>query len=121
MIIRNEIYGLSVEIDRAGRTPIRLTFEEVYPNQISSRSRIRYYCLIEIGMYKKKTGLSGNTMYIFERLGSFEIEDWFNFRKDLLKRKKLKSILGVGLYDELVKQLDEKVKGGKQEKQLVEA
>jgi hypothetical protein len=93
-------YGFIVNIYRRGRTTVRLEFEEVPPKRF--RGRTKYFCTIELGIY------SGQT---FRVMGSFEIEDWFNFKSEIKKRNKLKAILGVNLYNELVYCAEQAVNG----------
>lgn len=111
--IEQEMFGFTAEINRQGRLTVRLTFEEIFPKRISSRSKKKYYCLVEFGLYNKTIGLDGNYAYSFERTGSLEFKDWFMYDKERAKREKVKKAIGVSSYNMLLERLDTVVNGNR--------
>lgn len=103
MFIKSEPFGFTVEVDRQGRAPVKLTFEEIYGRKGSNK---KYYCCVDVGLYAKQ----GNRL-VFKEMGSFEIQDWFNERSELTKRSKLRKLLGVTVYRELCQSVNSLVKG----------
>lgn len=103
MYIKQEPFGFVVEIDNLGRAPIKLTFEEVYSRNLTSK---KYYCCVDIGLYQRNYN-----RLEFKSLGSFEFKDWFNFNLDLKKRTKLKRLVGSSVYDDLVRKVNLLVQG----------
>lgn len=109
MRVNRESFGFVVEIYRPYKTDIRLTFEEVYTRRVTSRKR--FYCTVDIGLLYKNEKQ--------EVLGSFEIDDWFNFKLHIKKRNKLKRLLGVSTYNELVSTVEHVSNGSYNSKKVL--
>jgi|SRR5690606_15854097 len=105
MRIKRELFGFTIEVNRRGRATLKLTFEEI-PTRVFTRKK-HYYCCVDVGFYEKKA----NGRWVFERTGYFEIEDWCNTRLYTKKRNKLRSMLGVAMFDELVYTVNKLVEG----------